>query len=112
MHTCPVTAVALLARVLLAAVFVVSAVAKLRDRAGARQAVSDFGVPHAVAPAVAAGLPFLELLCAVLLLLADPGATVGAIGAGLLLLAFTIGIVVNLMQGRRPDCHCFGQLGG
>ena len=61
-------------------------------------------------PLVAAGLPVAELTCAVLLLTADPGATVGAVASALLLAAFTVAIAVNLLQGRRPDCHCFGQL--
>ena len=41
----PWTSWTLLARLILAGVFVVSAVAKWRDEAGARQAVADFGVP-------------------------------------------------------------------
>ena len=27
-----------------------------------------------------------------------------------LLLLFPAGIVANLVRGRKPDCHCFGQL--
>ena len=106
------TALVLLARLLLALVFVVSAVAKLRDRSGSRDAVEAFGVPAALVGPVAATLPLVELLCAALLVTADPGATAGAIGSLLLLAAFTVAIVFNLLQGRRPDCHCFGQIGG
>ena len=105
------TTVAVLARLALALVFVVSAVTKLRDRSGFRTAVDAFGVPAAAAPAVAAALPYLELVCALLLVLAAPAATLGAAGAALLLLAFTVAIVINLRQGKHPDCHCFGQLG-
>ena len=105
-----VTIFLIVCRVLLAAVFAVSAIAKLRDRAGARTAVQEFGVPAPLVPVVATGLPFAELACAVLLLTADPGATLGALASTALLGAFTVAIAVNLLQGRRPDCHCFGQL--
>ncbi|MDT7538003.1 MAG: hypothetical protein QOI82_1588 [Actinomycetota bacterium] len=106
------TVFALVCRLVLAAVFVVSAVAKLRDRPGARQAVQDFGLPRAAAGAIAAVLPFVELALAILLVVADPGATVGAVGAVLLLAAFTVTIVLNLARGKQVDCHCFGQLTG
>jgi peroxiredoxin len=32
------------------------------------------------------------------------------VGALVLLLAFVAGIGANLARGRRPECHCFGQL--
>lgn len=105
-----VTVLLLVCRAVLATVFVVSAVAKLRDRAGARTAVEEFGVPARLAGVTAAGLPYAELACALLLLTADPGATIGALASALLLSAFTVAIAANLAQGRRPDCHCFGQL--
>lgn len=100
-----------LARLLLAGVFVVSAVQKMRNRPGAREAVVAFGVPHVLVGLVAAGLPVVELACAALLLSADPAATIGAVASISLLLAFTVAIVVNLIRGRRPDCHCFGTMG-
>ena len=54
-------------------------------------------------------IPIAELTVAVLLF---PTAT--AWWAGVLSLtllgAFVSGIGVNLARGRRPDCHCFGQL--
>ena len=91
-----VTVFILVCRVLLAAVFVVSAVAKFRDRAGSRTAVQEFGVPAPLVPLIAAGLPFAEVACAVLLLVADPGATAGALASTALLGAFTIAIAVIL----------------
>jgi len=105
-----VTVLILVCRLVLAAVFVVSAVAKLRDRPGSRKAVEEFGVPAGLVTVTAAGLPLAELACAALLLSADPGATVGAVASAALLATFTVAIAVNLLQGRRPDCHCFGQL--
>lgn len=100
----------LVARLVLAGVFVASAVAKLLDRAGSRQAVADFRVPAPLVGVVTVAMPVVELVAAVLLLVADPGATAGALLSAGLLVAFTVAILVNLGRGRRPDCHCFGQL--
>ncbi len=100
-----------LARLVLAGIFVVSAVAKLRDRSGSLDAVRAFGVPGALATPVAAGLPVAELACAALLVLPDPAATTGALASLALLLAFTAAIVANLLRGLRPACHCFGSIG-
>src|SRR5919199_1137875 len=99
----------LIARLLLAAVFAVAALAKLADRRGARRALIDFGVPAALAPALAALLPLGELAIA-LALVSVPWAWYGAVGALALLALFTAAIAVSLARGRRPDCHCFGQV--
>jgi peroxiredoxin/uncharacterized membrane protein YphA (DoxX/SURF4 family) len=99
----------LVARVLLAAVFFVAAATKLADRAGARRAAVDFGVPAAVATPFAFLLPLAELAVAGALL---PGASAwwGALGALALLLLFVAVIAFSLARGRKPDCRCFGQL--
>ena len=34
----------------------------------------------------------------------------GALGALALLSLFLVGITYNLARGRKPECHCFGQL--
>ena len=99
----------LIARVVLAAVFGVAGVAKLADRTGSRSSLTQFGVPAFVVPAAALLLPLAELACAVALLRAS-WAWWGAAGALALLLLFVVAIAVNMMQGRTPDCHCFGQL--
>jgi len=105
------TIVVAVVRLVLAGVFIVSAIAKLRDRPGSRAGVEAFGVPAAFVGLVAGALPVVELACAALLLLPDPFATAGAVGSLALLLAFTVAIVVNLAQGKHPECHCFGDLG-
>jgi methylamine dehydrogenase accessory protein MauD len=99
----------LLIRLLLVAVFAVAGVAKLADRAGSRQAMSDFGVPKSLAAPFGALLALAELAVAVALL---PAATAwwGALGALALLILFVVGIGANLARGRKPDCRCFGQL--
>ena len=99
----------LVARVLLAAVLTVAALAKLSDRAGSRKAIVEFGLPPFLAAPLGIVLPLAELAVAMALM---PASTVlwGAIGAFVLLSVFVVGIGVNLARGRKPDCHCFGQL--
>src|SRR5919107_1922608 len=99
----------LVARLLLALIFVVAGAAKLADRAGSRQAMRDFGLPAALAAPLGILLPLAELAVAVALI---PTSTAwwGAVGALALLLLFVVGISANLARGRKPECHCFGQL--
>lgn len=99
----------LLARVLLAAVFAIAGFGKLSDLAGSRKSLLDFGVPLALTPLLSFLLPMAELACAVALLPAR-FAWWGAAGVLALLLLFIAAIGFNMARGRRPDCHCFGQL--
>jgi thiol-disulfide isomerase/thioredoxin len=93
----------------LTAVFAVSGVAKLLDPRGSRDAARAFGVPDRLAGAVARGLPLAEIAIAVLLLPASTRwwAALAALG---LLLAFGAAIVIAMIRGEAPECHCFGQL--
>ncbi len=102
-------ALLLLARLLLAALFLVAGVAKLTDQAGSRQALIGFGVPDLLAAPLGVILPPAELAVAVALIPAA-SASWGAMGALALLFFFILGIGVSLARGHRPDCHCFGQL--
>src|SRR5215211_273305 len=99
----------LVARLLLALVFLVAGVAKLADRTGSRQGLIDFGVPARLASPLGILLPLAELAVAAALI---PTSTAwwGAIGALALLLLFVAGISINLARGRKPECRCFGQL--
>jgi thiol-disulfide isomerase/thioredoxin len=99
----------LLARLGLAAVFVVSGAAKLFDRSGSRQAVIDFGLPSALATPLGLLVPVAELAVAAALVPATT-ARLGALGALVLLVAFSVAIAINLARGRAPECHCFGQI--
>jgi peroxiredoxin len=96
-------------RVLLVGVFAAAAVGKLADLEGSRAAVRDFGLGRRSAAVAGTLLPAVELSIAIALI---PSATAaGAAGAAaLLLVAFSVAIGLNLAAGRRPDCHCFGQL--
>lgn len=102
-------ALLLIGRLLLVLIFSVAGIAKLADRSGSRRAITNFGLSAALAAPLGIILPLAELAVAAALI---PTATAwwGALGALALLLMFVIGISANLARGRKPDCHCFGQL--
>ena len=84
-------------------------VAKLIDLAGSRRAIVDFGVPATLAGPLGILLPLAELAVAAALL-PTTTAWLGSMGALVLLLLFVSAIGANLARGRKPNCHCFGQL--
>jgi len=99
----------LIARLVLSVVFVVAGLAKLADVPGSQKAIYEFGVPQPLANQLGLLLPCAEIAVAIALI---PLASAwwGALVALLLLVAFIAGISSNLVQGRTPACHCFGQL--
>lgn len=97
------------ARVVLAIVFAVAGFAKLADRKGTRALAVDFGVPASFAGVFEWLLPIAELICAGALLPAA-SATLGAMATFGMLVIFIVAIGVSLARGRRPECHCFGQI--
>ncbi|MGH2613792.1 MAG: MauE/DoxX family redox-associated membrane protein, partial [Thermomicrobiales bacterium] len=99
----------LAARLILAAVFLVSGISKLFDLSGAQAAMRSFGVPERMTRTGGVLLPIVEIVIAVLLV---PVATAkwGALLALILLAVFIAGVSYNLSRGRTFDCHCFGQL--
>lgn len=99
----------LLGRLILAVVFSIAGIAKLADPTGSRKSMVGFGVPESFAGPMAWLLPFAELVFAAALLPLS-SAWWGATGVLILLLFFIAGISISLIRGRRPDCHCFGQL--
>ena len=98
-----------IARLLLAVVFVMAGLAKLADLGRSRRTLADFGVPATLSGPLGILLPLAELAVGVALVSAA-WAWWGAVGALALLLLFVAGIDISLARGRRPDCHCFGQL--
>jgi peroxiredoxin len=104
-----VNAALLVARIVLAVVFAVSGVGKLADREGTAQAMADFAVPAWIARPGALGLPLTELLVAASLLPATTAAVAGWLSLGLLIV-FSAVLAISLARGRRPACHCFGQI--
>jgi len=102
-------ALLLAARLILAAVFVVSGISKLLDLSGSQAAMRSFGVPERFTRAGGIALPIAEVVIAVLLIPATT-ARWGALLAFILLAVFIAGISYSLSRGRKFDCHCFGQL--
>jgi len=101
--------VLLLGRLVLCGVFLAAGLSKLRDLAGSRQSLIDFGLTLALAKPFSILLPMCELIVAIGMLLAS-FAWISAVGALVLLVLLILAIVVTLARGRKPDCHCFGQL--
>ena len=93
-------------RVAVALVFLVAAVAKLKNLATFAGVVANYRLlPAALATPFAYGLPPLELLLGVALLAGAPGAE--WVAAGLLVL-FAVAMGVNIARGRAHiDCGCF-----
>jgi len=98
----------LLARVLVGTVWVVAGVLKLPDpHENVRVVRAYVLLPERVVPVVGHGLPVLEILvglCLLLGLLTRAAATVSA----LLLVAFVIGVASAWARGLSIECGCFG----
>src|SRR5262249_44427242 len=94
---------------ILAAIFAVAGIAKLRDRSSTRRALIGFGAPIFGARTLAVVLPIAEVMVSVALLPTITART-GALGALLLLSIFTVAVATSLARGRAPQCQCFGQL--
>ncbi|HWE63015.1 MAG TPA: MauE/DoxX family redox-associated membrane protein [Chloroflexota bacterium] len=99
----------LVARLVLAVVFLVAGLAKLADLGGARRTIAEFGLPDPLARPLGLLLPTVELAVVVALIPAR-SAWLGAACALALLLLFIAAIGVNLARGRAPACRCFGQI--
>src|SRR5690349_10216739 len=99
----------LMAMLILAAVFAVSAFAKLMNVESFRQTLLDFGVAAILAKPFSWLLPIAEVVTAAVFL-SIQFMWWGGVAALILLLLFIAGIAVNLARGKQPDCNCFGQL--
>lgn len=100
-----VVALAPVAGLALAAVFVVAAVTKLADRDGTTEEFANLGLP---APGLLARVvPPAELIVAALLLTRP---NVGALTATVALLAFSAVLLAVLRSGRSVSCGCLGSL--
>jgi uncharacterized membrane protein YphA (DoxX/SURF4 family) len=102
-------AVVVVLKLLLSGVFVVAGLSKLADPVGSRKALLDFGFAEWLSAPLAILLPVSELGIGVGLLLTR-FTWYAAGGALILLAAFIVVITILLSRGRKPDCHCFGQL--
>jgi uncharacterized membrane protein YphA (DoxX/SURF4 family) len=97
-----------LARVVLAAVWLISGGLKAVDPHQTYLAVSAYDVlPAGAVGVVAAALPFVEIALGVLLLVGF-GTRPAAVASALLLLAFIAGVAQAWARGLSIDCGCFG----
>ena len=100
--------VALIARAVVGGVWIVAGLLKLPDPAENVRAVRAYRLlPEGVVPLVGHGLPVLEILGGVCLLLGLL-TRVAAVVSVLLLLAFLIGIGSAWARGLQIECGCFG----
>jgi uncharacterized membrane protein YphA (DoxX/SURF4 family) len=98
----------LLARLLLAAVWLIAGGSKIGDLAGSGRAVAAYRLmPVEAARVVGAALPFVELALGVLLLVGLATRLAGAVSAALLAV-FIVGIAAAWARGLSIDCGCFG----
>ena len=101
-------AVGLLARVVVGSVWVVAGLLKLPDPNENVRAVRAYQLlPESLVPVVGHGLPILEVLVGLCLLLGVL-TRVAAVVSVLLLLAFVVGISSAWARGLSIDCGCFG----
>ena len=101
----------LLARLALGVTFILAALPKLADPPSLAKAIWGYQmVPALALNPMALVLPWLELLCG-LALLAGAWVRAAALWVGALLLAFVLGLALNLAQQRPIDCGCFGTAG-
>jgi methylamine utilization protein MauE len=103
------TLVLAVARLALAAVFAVAAVAKLAGRERFQETLGTFGVPRSFLTSGAWLVALTELALAGLLVPSTTGRP-AALAASALAIAFSAVVARTLRSGKRPDCGCFGSL--
>lgn len=100
-------ALAWLARLILAGVFLAAAAPKLLDPAAFATAIANYqAFPDGTVNLIAAVVPALELVGALALL--TPWRRGGALLLAALLLGFTVLLAVSLARGLDLSCGCFG----
>ncbi len=102
-------AVLLIIRLVLFAILAVAGIGKLLDREGAEKAVKAFGIPEPFVKTFAILTPIAELIFASCFLFVG-FSWPGAAGALLLMVTFIGGMLIQIVKGEAPDCHCFGQI--
>jgi Methylamine utilisation protein MauE len=91
-----------------AAVFAFAALSKLRAPGRVARSIQEYKIlPERAAPFAAVVLFLCELGIAALLF-SGYGVRIGLVLAVLTVLAFLVGVLVNLHRGRRIPCGCFG----
>jgi uncharacterized membrane protein YphA (DoxX/SURF4 family) len=100
----------LFARLCLGGVLIVSAIGKLLESRGTREALASQVpfLPPAIGRPAALALPWIEGAVGVLLVL-GLGLWPAALVAGALMLLFTVVVTRDVVQNRRTPCSCFGR---
>jgi uncharacterized membrane protein YphA (DoxX/SURF4 family) len=102
---------ALLARLLLAGVWLYAGASKVTDLPGSVRAVNAYQIiPVSAGQVVGAALPLAEITLG-LLLLAGLGLRAAATASAVLLTLFVAAITSAAARGLRIDCGCFGDGG-
>ncbi len=100
--------VGLVIRLVLAGVFAVAGALKLPDTGASLRAVRAYRLlPESLVPVVGYGLPALEVVLA-LVLLVGVATRFAAVVSAVLLVAFIIGVASAAARGLSIDCGCFG----
>ena len=99
----------LIIRLALFGVLTVAALGKLLDLEGSEKAVRAFGTPDPLVKTFAFLIPIAELIFGFCLLFMG-FSWIAAAGALLLMVTFIGGMLVQMIKGEAPDCHCFGQI--
>lgn len=100
--------IATIARLVLGSVLVAAGRLKVTDTAGSVRAVQAYRLLTVeVARLVGHGLPLLEIVAGLLLVL-GLGTRVAAIVGGVLMIVFIAGIASVWVRGLSIDCGCFG----
>ena len=104
----PLKIALLVARLAVAAVLVVAAIAKLRDPQAFAQDIANYRMlPASMVPLAAAALPGVEIVLGAALALGIWTRGAGVASTALLAL-FTIAIGAALVRGIDIECGCFG----
>lgn len=100
--------IGLLARLVVGVVWIIAGAAKIRDPAESVRAVRAYELlPEVAVPAVGYGLPLLEIVIGILLVLGLL-TRLSAIASALLFVVFIAGIASVWARGITIDCGCFG----
>jgi uncharacterized membrane protein YphA (DoxX/SURF4 family) len=100
-----------IARILLGAIFIYASIDKLLHPLEFARIIDAYRIlPENLVIVVAAILPFLELICGILLI-AGVWVVPSLIWIGLLLIVFVAGMVQAHFRGLAIDCGCFSVTG-
>jgi hypothetical protein len=103
-----ITAFTAVAQVSLSVVLVLSGLAKAIDWHATTATAIQLGIPRVIAPVIGTIVPTVELVLAIGLVVPRT-AKVAGLGVTVLMLTFAVVVAVNLLEGRRPVCGCFGR---